>query len=309
MPLQAGTQVAPPVPQPGAPTTPEQEDGLRATWIAPDGTATPLTTPERGWFTLDAVTGWGAAPIEMVTDPHPRGGTRIRHIQPQARIITWPLRVRANEHVELVARWRTLVRAFAQTRRLGPGTLRIARPDGTSREIQAYYQEGFAGEPGQGWLWDTAVLSLYCEDPYWRDTTATVIRREYATGSDFFTPYPTISSSQVLGETTVVNPGEVEAWPEWTITGPATGLIATNNTTGEQFTLTAALDAGETATITTDPPTVRGPAGENWVGNLDWPGAVLWGLAPGTNDVEFQVAGSGPGSAVELSLVARYEAT
>jgi hypothetical protein len=278
-----------------------------AVWIAPDDTEWYLTSDTELHFTLDAVTGWGAAPIQIVADAHPRGGTRVRHIQPQHRIITWPLRVRADTHVELVHGWRDIARAFTMTRRLGPGRLRVMRPDGDAREILAYYQAGFDGEPGQGITYDTAVLSLYCEDPYWRAVDPLSTPYEYGgTPVSYLNPYVTVSPSSVLGETTAYNPGDVEAWPEWTIVGPASGLTATNNSTGESFTLTAALAAGETATITTDPPTVRGPSG-NWTENLNWPGAVLWGLQPGLNDVDFAVSGAAAGTQIILSYTPRYE--
>lgn len=309
MPILVGTTTTP-TPDPGPTPTPVRRPDPgrpRAVWIAPDGGEWQLTSDHELHFTLDAVSGWGAAPVALTTDPHPRGGSRVRHIQPQPRTITWPLRVRATTHMELIQGWRDLVRAFTQTRRLGPGLLRVMRPDGSAREIQAYYQAGFDGEPGQGWLWDTAVLSLYCEDPFWRSVDAVSLPYEYGSAVSYLDPYLTVSPSSVLGEATAINAGDVEAWPTWSITGPATAVAATNHTTGEAFTLSAALLAGETATISTDPPQVRGPGGEIWTGNLDWPGAVLWGLQPGLNDVEFAVSGADAGTSITLAYVPRYE--
>lgn len=194
------------------------------------------------------------------------------------------------------------------TRRRGPGRLRALRPDGSAREIECYYQAGFDGEPGQGWLWDTAVLSLYCPDPFWRDVKAESIPYSYAGAPvSYLSPYLTVSPSSVLGVTTAHNAGDVEAWPTWTIIGPATAVVATNHSTGESFTLTGTLTAGQVATITTDPPAVRGPGGANWSNKLSWPGAVLWGLQPGVNDVEFAVAGAAAGTKITLSYVPRYE--
>lgn len=300
MPIYVGTPVPPPI-RPVDPGRPQ------AVWIAPDGTEWQLTSDNELHFTLNAVTGWGAAPVRIVADAHPRGGTLVRHIQPQARTITWPIRVRADTHVELVAGWRAIARAFTMTRRLGPGTLRVMRPDGDAREIRAYYEAGFDGEPGQGHTYDTAVLSLYCEDPFW--SAVAPVRTLYTNGAavSYLDPYLTVSPSSVLGAATAVNAGDVEAWPAWTIVGPASQVQATNSTTNETFRLTATLLAGETATITTDPPTVRGPAGQNWTGHLDWPGAVLWALQPGLNDVDFAVSGAEAGTQIALSYTPRYE--
>lgn len=314
MPLHIGTTTTPP-PDPGTdptptPTQPSDPGVLRAVWIAPDGTVVPLTDDNTAHFTLDAVTGWGAAPVRIVTDPHPRGGSRVRHIQPQPRTIDWPIRVRGDTMMEFLAGWRYIVRMFTMTRYRGPGILRIYRPDGTAREIEAYYEGGFDGEPGQGWTWDTAVVSLYCEDPYWRDIEATSDGRDHiAVDVDYFDdPFPAISSGDDIdGATTINNPGEAEAWVTWTVTGPATALIATNNTTGESFELTYTLLDDETITMTTDPVTVRGPAGQVLTSALNWPGAQPWGLQPGDNDVEFVVTGASDGARIRWSYTARYE--
>lgn len=306
-------------PPPTTPTPPVRfpEIGLAvASYTDPSGTVWPLTDPERGWFTLaDGVTGLGAAPVTLTTDPHPRGGVRVRHVQANERSIVWPLHVYGTDQAEFLARWRSLARAFTSTSRLGAGVLEIARPDGSRRQVDVYYKEGFEGQgqAGFGVTADTAVLTLLCEDPYWLDPVPRAVHREHAVGENFLAPFPSVSSSQVLGATTVTNPGDVVVWPTWTITGPASLVTFTRSDTGEAFTLDpsavghGALVDGEQVTVRTDPPQVRGPDGSNWVGALNWPGAVLWGLAPGDNAVVFQLDGSGPGSAVDLSFNPRYE--
>lgn len=305
-----------------APTTPPVElpgvGQATATYIAPDGGVWPLTDTARGWFTLsDGVSGLGAAPVELTTDAYPRGGARLRHVQPQPRTIVWPLHVYGADHTELVQRWRALARAITRTSRDGPGVLEIARPDGSRRRIEVHYQEGFEGRSQQGFgrLDDTAVLTWWCEDPYWLDPVPQVVHREHATGEDFLEPYPSVSSSQVLGATTVHNAGDVIVWPEWRITGPASLVTFTHTSSGDSFALDpnatpighGNLLAGEQVTVRTAPPQVRYQDGTNWVGALDWPGATLWGLDPGDNPVTFQLDGSGPGSAVDLSFYPRYE--
>ena len=53
--------------------------------------------------------------------------------------------------------------------------------------------------------------------------------------------------------------------------------------------------------------TVTGPDGSSWFGFLDQPGAVLWGLSPGANDVEFTMGGAAAGSEVSLTWRNRWE--
>ncbi|MFD7997329.1 phage tail family protein [Streptomyces mexicanus] len=293
-------------PDPGGTPVPLPEIGwATASYTDPSGTVWPLTSPNVGWFTLaDGVSGLGAAHYELTTDPHPR-------------TIVWPLFVEGSTHGEFLARWRALATAFTRTMREGPGILEIARPDGSRRQIEVFYQEGFEGKDAKGYgvIQDAAVITLFCEDPYWVDPVQQLVHREYGTGKDFLAPFPSVSSGQVLGATTVMNTGDVTVWPTWTITGPASLITFTRADTGEQFVLDpnasgvghGALLAGEQVTVRTDPPQVRYQDGSNWIGTLNWPGAVLWGLSPGDNQVTFQLDGSGPGSAVDLVYNPRYE--
>ncbi|MFE6903781.1 phage tail protein [Streptomyces sp. NPDC057717] len=290
-----------------------------ATYTDPTGTVWPLTDIDSDIFTLaEGVSGLGATAYELTQDPHPRGGARLRHAQAQARTIVWPLYVQGSDHTEFLARWRALATAFTRTLREGPGVLELARPDGTRRRIEVIYQEGLEGESKAGYYRysDAAVISLWCEDPYWVDPEPITEHRESSAGSSsFFIPYPTVASSQVLGATTLHNPGDVVVWPTWTVTGPASAITFTHAGTGESFTLdpnAAAIGhgnllAGQQVTISTDPPRVRYQTGDNWIGGLNWPTASLWGLAPGDNAVTFTLSGSGAGSAVDLSYNPRYE--
>jgi hypothetical protein len=290
---------------------------ISVTYYDPAGTEWPLTDPSVGWHTLaDGVSGLGAAPVELTTDPHPRGGSRLRHIQPLARSIVWPLHVSGATHAEFIARWRDLARAFTRTLRDGPGLLEVARPDGSRRHIRVYYEDGFDGQSsrnGSSPLYDSAVLTLYCEDPYWVDPVAETVHRKYGSAVPFLSPFPTVSSGQLLGSTTVTNPGDVVVWPTWTITGPASLVTFTRTDTGESFVLNPTavghgnLLAEEQVTVRTDPPQVRYQDGSNWIGALDWPSASLWSLPPGSTPVTFQLDGSAAGSAVEMTFNPRFE--
>ncbi|WP_256082880.1 phage tail family protein [Streptomyces sp. AVP053U2] len=219
------------------------------------------------------------------------------------------------DHTAFTATWRALALAFTRTLREGPGLLEVARPDGTARRIAVYYSQGWDGQgrTATGITWDSAVLTLWCEDPYWVDVQVQSVHRETGTQVDYLDPYPSVSSSQVLGETTVTNPGDVDVWPTWTITGPATSITFTRGDTGDAFTLDmedtvhGALLAGETVTVSTDPPRVRSDSGEVLTPGLNWPEAVLWSIPPGQTPVTFQLNGAEAGSAVDLTYYPRYE--
>ncbi|MFI1194089.1 phage distal tail protein [Micromonospora sp. NPDC020750] len=276
------------------------------TWFDPDGVEWPLNPPGRERFTLNAVTGYGLTPVSIQTRPDPRGGVQVMGIRDQARVLTWPVRVRARTHLEFLALWRALGESFALTKRKGPGLFRLTRPDGSAREVLAYYQAGWEGEPGQGQTEDTPALSLLCPDGAWRDSQPITLTRAYGESVDYLLPFPNISSGDVLGATQMTNPGTVEAWPSWTVTGPASQIVATNHTLGRTFTLNYGLSAGQTLTITTRPGRVLGPTGQMLGGALQRPGSTLWRLEPGVNDLEFAVSGSGPGTTIALTFWPRY---
>jgi hypothetical protein len=315
-----------PVTTPEEPTTPPvdfPEVGYATiTYVDPGGTRWLMTDLTADWYALaEGVSGLGAAPYSVTSDPHPRGGVRVRHVQPQARSIVWPVFVRGADHMAFTANWRDLARAFTRTLRpsngrpTSPGVLEVARPDGTIRRIEVVYTDGWdgRGQRATGITWDSAVVTLLCEDPYWVDAVPVTVHREQGAGADFLVPYPSVSSSQVLGATTVNNPGDVDVWPVWRVTGPASAITFTRQDTGDAFTLDMAdtvhgvLLEGETVTISTDPPRVRSGTGENLIDGLNWPDAVLWSLPPGETPVTFQLDGSEAGSAVDLEFYPRYE--
>ncbi|MGA5076259.1 phage tail protein [Streptomyces griseoincarnatus] len=292
------------------------------TYVDPTGTRWPMTDLAGDWYALaEGVSGLGAARYVLTSDPHPRGGTRVRHVQAQARSIIWPLLVKGTDHLAFTRNWRALASAFTRTLRPGPdgrpvspGLLEVARPDGTVRRIEVVYDSGYdgRGQPATGITWDSAVLTLLCEDPYWVDVVAQTVHRETGTQVDYLQPYPQVSSSQVLGATSLVNPGDVEVWPTWVVTGPASAITFTRED-GASFTLDmedtahGTLLEGETVTISTDPPRVRSDTDENLVDGLNWPEAVLWSLPPGETAVTFQLDGADAGSAVDLTFYPRYE--
>lgn len=308
MPVVAGNQT---LALTGQPEWREDVGTITATWTDPLGQEWRLsdTSEDLGYFTTNGIAGWGAAPVELVTDPLSRGGEQVRFIRVQPRRLTWPLHIWGDNHMEFITRYRNLMRAFTlTTHRRAPGYLTVRRPDGTGRFIACYYEDGFGGEGGENWLSANPVLTLFCPDGYWSDIQPQTVPRAFgAAPSSFYSPFMTIGSSQVLGSTEITNIGDVDAWPSWTITGPMARVVASNNSTGDSFALTYALTAGQQITITTNRPTVRGPGGSNLTGALDWPNAVLWPLLPGSNDVDFQVDGAAAGTSIQLTYYPRYE--
>jgi len=293
------------------------ENGATATWIDPSGVSWDLTNSDLGWFILDEVPGegLGAVPISIATQPSWDGGVDVLNVQPLARTVTLPIHIYGSTPSEFLSRWRSLAGAFASTRRLGPGTIQITRGDGSVRQIAAYYADGFSGRPGHGYVEDDVVLQLLCPTPYWTDPSPTELVRTFGTTSSYFTPYPTVSSSQIIGSSVLNNPGDAVTYPTWTITGPGSSVIATNTTTGESWTLDPSASAvaygplltGDVVTVQTRPMKIRGPSGQVWTGAINFPDATLWGLQPGDNSVSIVVAGASSGTRISVVFNPRYE--
>jgi hypothetical protein len=286
-------------------------------WVDPFNTVWPLTDLTAGWFAAEGLLGLGAAPVAITADEQARGGSRARHIQPRARTITLPLFVEGGSHGEFVTRWRQLARAFTSTRRHGPGRLVVTRPDGTARVCDAYYEAGFDNGAQGGITWDVAALTLYCPSPFWRaQTMVEALHAYHAAGTSFLDPFPTVSLSSTLGRVVINNPGDVESWPTWIVTGPAAVVTVTNHNTGASWILDTGgfrgtqLADGEQVVITTDPGSVTGPAisgDTGWAEALNWPTADLFALDDGDNDIEFEVTGSTTGTSIRCSFYPRYE--
>lgn len=330
--LAGGLLVLPPEPEIiTPPTVAYREDvgTITASWIDPTGVEWPLsmTSEEIGWFTMNGPAGWGSTPIEIVTDALPRGGEQVRYIRAKPRRIQWPIYVFGNDHLQYVDRNRRITRAFTMTtQRNQHGYLRVQRPDGRYREIACYYEQGFEGDAEHGHLWSRYVVTLYCPDGYWLSDRSIQASREFV-GTDedpdpnpsFYSPFMRLTSSRLVSpggggeesETEILNPGEVESWPEWLITGPMTSMVAENLTLGSRFAITYTLTAGQTIRITTNRPMVRGPGDANLSKYIDWfnpvRGAELWPLLDGSNNIRFQVDGAGLGSQVSMSFTPRHE--
>jgi phage-related protein len=117
-----------------------------------------------------------------------------------------------------------------------------------------------------------------------------------------------LTGATVLGDTSVSNSGDVEAYPIWTIHGPGKPTFI-NFRSGRQFGLNVTLGVDEIITVDTRP-TMQ--AATDATGANRWGDLVkssprdLWPLLPGNNDLHLGIAASGPGTAVHLSYTRRW---
>lgn len=271
-----------------------------------------------GVYLLRGAKGLGGPSLAVNEDKLPYApGTRLRRLSTPPARLDLPIEIRAAS-VALLDTLMDTLRGWVL-----PGTeasaepetvfLRCVRDDGASREIEGIYVGGLEGdEAAGGTLWQKAVLSLYCSDPYWRDTAETEVTFTNGVGLRLWFPlYPyDLSPSAVFAEQTITNTGQVETWPVWTITGPGSDPTLTNLTTGEVLALDLTLADGDVVTIDTNE---RGATAKTITNQNDvnlWPFAsatsVLWPLQRGANEIRVAMSGTSGDSAIELAYRRRW---
>lgn len=288
-------------------------------WIGPDGTIFDLgtvTAGRRGLFALSGFKGIGLPQKNFSLDKSPKGGSIVRSIHRDVQRVVLPVFLEGADNSEYLEVERALSASFDSTEFDGPGKIRVLRADGTRREIEAYYEDGFEPEYIDNRK-ATAVPIFLAADSAWYGVDPVSIVQAYGgTGLDFLNPFPTFSSSLAIGTSTVLNPGTLTAYPEWVITGPASYVSITLDSTSEFFDINPSataighgpLLANESVTVVTTPEGARitGPDGSSWVAAAAWPDSTLWSLPRGTSSITVYATGAGAGTAIAGSFHPRF---
>jgi hypothetical protein len=228
-----------------------------------------------------------------------------------------PLFVQGSTQAEYLARLARLQQAMRH-RRGGvdvPGTLTVELPDGSRRWIEAFYHGGLDGEEGP--LDDLILMAqafprfeLLALDPYWTGGSVGDSWKTAVAAPWFGTMPRKLAASQVLGSVTVDLPGDADAYPVWTITGPGVPTIS-NVTTGRSFAFKGGspIEAGQIVTIDTRPDalTVVDDADADLYSSLEeFPD--LWSLEPGPNVLTVEMADADSDSEVAFTADLRWQA-
>ena len=205
------------------------------------------------------------------------------------------------------ADWRELDRSFRQS--LLPtkvGTLACITPEG-ERTIPLIVDS--VTDTIETWSdirgFQEYDVDFTSESPFWSGTPVVFeVAAQAKTEVDYYQgrgPTFVLSEGVKLTGTSIANPGDVEAWPVWSLTGPGQFTIGVGNVA----TVTKTLTAGEKLTIDTGARTV-----------LDESGASAWsrlqsrGFAPipaGTSsDVVVTTVDTSSASKVSMSFAPQY---
>jgi hypothetical protein len=287
---------------------------LGLTYVDPDGHAWPLTDRNSGVVAL-ACAGISGPSVSAGSANLPGGGALPQSYRPAARTITIGVLLEGATQAEFLSRSDQWARAVWNERAgsPAPGLLVVARPDGTSRQIEVSCIDG----PDQsdddstksGLTWSTYALTFAADDPLWADSDVTELTFGSSSAAGV-PPMPPIvlAPATLLGENTIVNSGDADSYPIWTIHGPGQPTV-TNLTTGRSFGLDVTLASDEIVVVDTRPTmqsAVDQAGDDRWGDLVKTSPRDLWPLVPGTNDLSLSLSGSGDGSQIVLSYTRRW---
>lgn len=299
-----------PEPVPGVPWPTRANELPTVTFTDPAGTVTNFSDWQNGWALQPGAKGLDMPQYAFTQDESPGiDGYAIRQVRAQGKEIALPVAFWADDsRTAYLARRRTLIRSLNPKR--GEGTLTVTQSDGTARTIGARYTAGLEGDESldaSGARWCIGVLTFACPSPFWLGASVTTEWRTAVSGT-FLPLLPlAVGNSQVLGSVTVDNDGDDDAFPVWTITGPATSVSLTNVTTGEVLVLTRTITISDTVVIDTrerQQTAVLNGVTNLW-GNLS-SSSTMWPLVTDLNDLTLTVTGSTSATRVRMTYQPRY---
>lgn len=224
---------------------------LTMTWTGWDGTVFDLTDQASPVRLKQGVRGLHEPGVQRFSDTSPAlAGSLYRGFRTLERDVFWPVAIYGAEA------FFEADRAFWRTMDPGrPGVWAVTAIDGSTRRLLCRFAPDaghvFRADPSPiGWA--AYGVSLVADDqPYWQADP--IVRRWKAADAVPFFPGPPfrISSGSTLASAKITNPGDVETYPVWTLTGPFTS--ATVGVGGLLVEVPSPLGAGRSMTVDTDP--------------------------------------------------------
>lgn len=253
----------------------------------------------------DSTTGFGVPPVYHRFLEGAGAGGKRRNTRVGMRDFDLGLIFLADDRLNQGANIRELARKM---RGLNPDPKLVAYyATGEVYELGFVYQSGLEIDYSQvrGNTFQ-AVVSCIAEQPFWtsREEVTYTLSQGTARGLLPKLGYLRVSSASVIGTIAVNNPGDVEAFPIWKITGPATSVVISSG--AYTFTYEDAIAGGTTITINTEDGTVVDQAGVDKYGGLS-AAPKLFPLPPGNSVVNVTAAGSDANTRVVLSYRNRRE--
>jgi hypothetical protein len=157
------------------------------------------------------------------------------------------------------------------------------------------------------------VVQLRADDPTWYDAEAhSIVGSAGIAGTATAYPvvYPRTYGTANINATTVYTyDGTWLTYPVITAIGPITGLVITNNTTGQVITTTGSIAAGRTYTydLRYGKKTVYDDLGNNQISTVSASSTLAtWAIVPGVNSISIAATSSSSPAAVNIIYYTRF---
>lgn len=262
--------------------------------IGSNGDTTQLTNGFSDYILTTGVLGFGIPPTQVrIAESASAGGT-WRNTKRGVRDIDLPILVSGTDRQDLETKLRRLSNLLQDFN--GPTKIRATYSDGSAFELKAHYVGGGDIEYGPESNGKQAkwVISLQAPNPYWESVNPVNYTLQLLAGRGLLKGNVSLTQLRLagqygFGDVTLVNPGDVVAYPTWTVTGPATSVTITQNGVG--FTYDETVAAGDQIIIDTFSGTVVDQDGVNRYGNLA-AAPKLFAINPGTQTVTIAAPGA-----------------
>lgn len=264
-----------------------------------------LTNPRSPVVKLAGATGIGQAdPTHWFTEAPTIDGASWEGYRTGSGEVFLPLLVQGDDYETFQAEHDAFMASLNPGRE---GVLRVTRPDGRWREVACRYTSG--GDMTADYDVTSSLAATYgitwtTADPFWRGEEIAARFVNDAGGSFFPGPPFTITPGLTLQDPTIVNPGDIDAYPVWRIEGPFTAFSVGIGDSLVEMTLTKL--AGQFVEIDMRPHrlTIRDEAGaDRWD---DVTEVSFSSIPPGQTTLTTTVTGAGTGSALVLTFTPRY---
>jgi hypothetical protein len=235
--------------------TARMPQGMRMTWESWDGTLWDIASGAEGVALMPGVRGLNMPPMRrhVQTSPAVHGSRRTGWIANE-REVFWPTLVyREADQYD----WAKLDGDFWTSMHPDrPGIWSVTDPSGATRKLTCVYDNDSNHSTDilpSIQKWERYGIYLAAEQPFWVGAT---IKRGWSGsgGTSFFgsgAPSFNISTASSASTATISNPGDLDAWPRWTIVGPST--TTTIGIPGRIISVPFNIPAGKALVVDTDP--------------------------------------------------------
>jgi len=290
------------------------------TWTGADGSQFDLLSPDSGTLLMAGARGLNMPSLTDYTSESPAlDGARFRGSRTNQREVFWPLLVYSDAGSQA---WVEYDREFWNSLRPGQvGLWTVTHPNGDTRTLRCRFKD----DGGQSYDVDPSLvgwaaygITLVADQPYWEGAAVTRTWKasqpvSFFGGGTGGPPF-TISPGSTLAKATMPNPGDVDAYPMWVLTGPID--IASVGLSGKLTQYQASIASGRSVVIDTSPDQQRvveiasppdPDSGGPDVGSQEWLDWISAAMSTGTDrvlnlgSVAFNAPVS-PGRSVSLSL-------